>query len=140
MSIFEEMRQIDMAIAKHRGWWVYHYNKDYEANCYYLLVDKEFDAVAFDKDMGHRKTLEEALKDVPQITWSTGYAIDLLEEADVFYVIRRVSDYEYEVTLAKSQRARDRITVSAERMPLAICQAYLKYFQVDVQDVELKVD
>lgn len=29
--------ELNIAVAKAAGYWVYHYDKDYEANCYYML-------------------------------------------------------------------------------------------------------
>lgn len=54
-------RELYIALAQALGWSVYHYDKDVESRCYYMLMDHEFDPVViFD---GERKTEEEAWDD-----------------------------------------------------------------------------
>lgn len=84
-------KALDKACAVALGYTVYHYDKDYEANCYYQLMDREFDpAVMFPYRSGERKTEAEAWGDCPN--FSTNYeAARLLEDE----IERRGLEYSY---------------------------------------------
>jgi hypothetical protein len=69
-------RELDRAIAEALGYEIYHYDKDYPAKCYYMLMDG-------DGDFSHkeRKTEADAWEDIPH--WATEYAtaFELADEA-----------------------------------------------------------
>jgi hypothetical protein len=67
-------KELDALVAVEvMGWSIYHYDKDVEERCFFMLVDENFDPVANDVPFtlrnGERKTEEEAWKD--NRPWST---------------------------------------------------------------------
>jgi hypothetical protein len=51
------------------GYTVYHYDKDHAANCYYMLMDVEFNPIVWMKDRaGERTTEAEAWADSPDFS------------------------------------------------------------------------
>jgi len=56
---------INMAIAYHLGYSIYHYDKSHRSSNYFMLMDGDYDSV----NHGHRETVDEALADVP--AWSS---------------------------------------------------------------------
>jgi hypothetical protein len=96
--------QLKRAVATDvMGLSIYHYDKDYEANCYYMLVDGLDPVARFDGlTTGERKTEEEAWADCPDYltdhsalwemeefvyamstTMGLKYALQLLELLDI---------------------------------------------------------
>lgn len=67
--------ELNIAVAKAAGYWVYHYDKDHPSSCYYMLcLPDSVDSVVVDDfsrfresgwHAGERKTEEEAWKDAP---------------------------------------------------------------------------
>lgn len=63
-------KAIDIECAKLLGYTVYHYDKDYAKNCYFMLMDAEFDPVVTSSfRAGERKTEDEAWSDAPGFTY-----------------------------------------------------------------------
>lgn len=76
--------QINRKIAELKGYYVYHYDKDIEENCFYQLWDEEGCPVIWKIYEGHRKTEEEAWKDVPNWAGDLNLAIELVEKGCIF--------------------------------------------------------
>ncbi|QGQ97005.1 hypothetical protein EHS13_20000 [Paenibacillus psychroresistens] len=76
---------------------VYHYDKDFEANCYYMLVDGIDPVAPFDGlTTGERKTEEEAWSDCPDYLNDIAAAWKVIEEMQVkgfATVLQRLGDY-----------------------------------------------
>ena len=72
-------RELDIECAHALGYTVYHYDKDYAENCYYMLMDAAFDPVV-PMFKGARKTEAEAWADVPRFSDDLT-AAGLLEDA-----------------------------------------------------------
>lgn len=122
-------RALDREIGeKIFGYFMYHYNKDYERNCYYALLDQELTCVGevTEKGLPHRKTEEEAWGDLPffsgyiEQAWrvvdevtDTGFGFGLWCSGDVWVAnFEQGVDCEYE---AEGESAAE-----------AICRAALK--------------
>ena len=85
----EPGKELDKLVAIHvMGWSIYHYDKDVEERCYYMLVDSGLDPVADDEPWtwhnGERKTEAEAWED--NLPWSTDKtsAWVVLEKSETF--------------------------------------------------------
>jgi hypothetical protein len=119
--------ELRLAIAKAKGWQIYHYDKDIAENCYYLLVDNDFDAVI---PFNYHKTEAECWeKDCP--TWPTSIpdAWELVEEMGHLcwtVTIENLPSKPQEVVcrVFKPYIA-GRINAYADTVPLAICRAWL---------------
>lgn len=76
--------QLKRAIATDvMGLSIYHYDKDYEANCYFMLVDENFEVVSndyFNPRNGECKTEEEAWKDCPDFLNDPVLALKVFEK------------------------------------------------------------
>jgi hypothetical protein len=116
----EELR---MEIAKAKGWQIYHYDKDIAENCYYLLVDSDFDAV---NPFNYRKTEAECWeKDLPGWPANIADAWELVEEMGKLenVTIQNVEDY-WRCEVDDMART---IGACATTAPIAICKAYLRW-------------
>lgn len=60
-------RERDTALAQALGYTIYHYDKDYRENCYYMLMDPNGDPVIAGRS-GERKTEAGAWDDAPNFT------------------------------------------------------------------------
>lgn len=79
----EPGRELDKLVAIHvMGYSMYHYDKDVEENCYYMLVDDELDPVAewesYNIRQGERKSEEEAWRDCPKYSESISSAWEVV--------------------------------------------------------------
>ena len=73
--------ELDRFIAeKVMGMTVYHYDKDREDNCYFMLMDHTFDSVVLNiRGAAERKTEAEAWADVPKYSESIAHAWVVVE-------------------------------------------------------------
>ncbi|MFB6364497.1 hypothetical protein ACFCP7_10585 [Paenibacillus elgii] len=91
------------------NWQIYHYDKDFEERCYFMLVDENFDAIAADyadPRNGERKTEAEAWDDCPDFSrdisaaWEVEAKIlsmdDELRARYVIFLMHFVGVYAYE--------------------------------------------
>lgn len=125
--------EMDRLIAeKVMGYTVYHYDKDHPNNCYYMLMDADFDPVLFTGNYrdSEKKTEEEAWNDCPEFSTDILAAWEVVKklgELGFTVIIEwKGSDRVYagtaEVTLVK------RIYTEGHgvgTLPEAICQAAL---------------
>jgi hypothetical protein len=132
-------RELDREIGeKIFGYWMYHYDKDYEANCYWALLDPELTCVA-DFDYGklpHRHTQEEAWQDMPyfsrdiEAAWNVvneiidvGFGFGIWSVGDMW-----VANFE--------QGIRQEYEADGESPAEAICQAAMKVVAAGHFEVE----
>ena len=132
-------REIDRLVAEHvMGYSVYHYDKDYAKNCYYMLMDGEFSPFLVNE--GERQTETEAWDDAPMFSqdiaaaWMVvekmrqiGYSITLMGQTGTFYTVYICSWH-----APDTQQARQ----DAPTAPLTICMAALKVVGVEVPKEE----
>jgi hypothetical protein len=76
---------LDKDVAeKVMGYTIYHYDKDVEERCYYMLMDENFDPIANDIPWslhnGERKTEEEAWSDCPKFSSDISAAWNVVEK------------------------------------------------------------
>jgi hypothetical protein len=71
--------ELNRALAELMGYTIYHYDKDYEENCYFMLMDTDFDPV--EPDDGRRKTEERAWNDTPDYCTDPAASLEVEQAA-----------------------------------------------------------
>lgn len=127
------IKEANLLIAKEIfGYHVYHYDKDYKDNCYYILVDLNMNQVApyWNGRKAQRKTEEEAWNDCPDFFKDMNNAWEVYlqimkgfhSQKEKFYkslqqIVGRYSPITWEYP--------EVFTMLREDMPNAICRAAL---------------
>jgi hypothetical protein len=129
--------ELRVAIAKARGWTVYHYDKDHRDSCYFCLLNGDGYPVNDDYMNNHHQTEAEAWADCPDYPRDLNTAFELVqdaEEQDVWFALANVipnSDtvmYEVKFTLdCKWWYA------CADTPARAICEAWLQWKESEGQ-------
>ena len=74
-------REKDCLIAeKVMGYSIYHYDKDHPDNCYYMLMDNEFNPVNAIYPSNQKKTEAEAWEDCPNFSTDIAAAFEVVEK------------------------------------------------------------
>lgn len=73
--------ELNKQIALKLGYSVYHYDKGYPADCYYMLMTPDFNPVVLGRD-GERKTEDAAWGDCPNWQENIGLAMELVGNRD----------------------------------------------------------
>jgi hypothetical protein len=129
--------ELRLAIAKARGWTVYHYDKDYRDSCYYCLLNGDGYPVNDDYMNNHHQTEAEAWADCPDWPTDLNAAFGLVREAEgqnVGFSLHNVS-YDngkritYEATFYDPWGGPkcEKYSVEATTPARAICEAWLKW-------------
>lgn len=122
------------------GWSIYHYDKDYASNCYYMLTDADGDPVAPFAGLhtGERKTEAEAWADVPAYCTNPaawGALLDWLAGENRGPVLMAnfpgVTDWRAEVWAEDDNNRHEAIDILPGR---ALVLATLKAWGVEVED------
>lgn len=130
--------ELNIKVAKRLGYSVYHYDKDYPNQCFYMLMDSNYEPVAdmewkrFTEEYktrrlhtGERKTEAEAWKDAPQFSTDLNAAFTLLDGKVCSATIANV-DGGWHVGLLSNQW-RDYEEVETDNLARAICVVWLMW-------------
>lgn len=139
-------REMDKLIAIHvMGWQMYQYDKDIEENCYFMLVDDEFEPVAewegYSVKQGERKTEEEAWRDNRKFSTDISAAWEVCEifREKLFSKRKRYMD-ELQRVISADRGLKNALIVWPDVFwwisPSAICRAALLTTLQDQEAIE----
>lgn len=123
---------LNRAIADMLGYSIYHYDKDVAENCYYMLMDPNWDRVVYGLHAGERRTEEQAWADPPDFSGDIAYAWQVVEkmQADGHTVMQTAYPLGQHVVIICLATKSDKDWAvqrgaQAETAALAICRAAL---------------
>lgn len=123
----------NIEVAKRLGYSIYHYNKDIEARCYYMLWEPDGTGVGLYPDNQH-KTEEAAWQDAPKWDRDLNLALQLMEDVPGFDLTLQDRKYwRFDVATAEDLPS-DIMTL--DYLPGAIVDWWLAH--VDVKALELE--
>lgn len=127
-------RELDAEVAvKVMGWSMYHYDKDYADNCYWMLMDGDCNPVAEIKrtpagfDTGERKTEAEAWADCPAFSTDIAAAWQVMERmvSRGWWPLVQLDDHAEKWICQFQDQYGEGFSDEAKTAPEAICRAAL---------------
>jgi len=115
---------LNRAVAEQvMGYTIYHYDKDYEENCYFMLMNDEFDPV--EPLDGRRKTEEEAWNDCPDFSGSISAAWEVVEKIGETWEVKVFNRNGWTCYISSSLDEGYNYRETGDTAPLAICRTAL---------------
>lgn len=122
----DEARALDRQVALALGYTIYHYDKDYAKNCYYMLMTPNHEPAALGWHDGERRTEAEAWMDCPRFSTDIQAAWIVVEamRAQAWQIQLNTNDYLYDSwSCAFFHHEHKQAVASGGTVQIAICRA-----------------